>query len=119
MFRAGIPMRSTCRYWKTDPVPLRSVQRWERFSATEFDFSAFFKQHADSLDPVEGVWEAVGEPHFAIVRDGRYADFHYVAVRVHSDELSTRTQVQGIVFAAIQKNDDPALLGVSDVSERE
>ena len=101
----------------SDTVPLRSVQRWERFSATEFDFSAFFRQHADSLDPVEGIWEAVGEQHFAIVRDGRYADFHYVAVRLYSDEVSTRTQVQGIVFAAIQKNDDPALLGVQFVGQ--
>ena len=100
-----------------EPVPLRSVQRWERFSPTEYDFSAFFKQHADSLDPVEGVWEAVGERHFAIVRDGRYADFHYVAVRLHSDEVSTRTQVRGIVFAAIQKKDDPALLGVQFVGQ--
>ncbi len=105
------------------PVLLRSPQRWEQFDVTEDDFSAFFMGHADSLDPVEGVWELVGQERFpleakrrfAVVRDARYAGFEYVAVRFVWRDGFSPGERSGSIFAALARDEEPGAFRVRQV----
>lgn len=62
----------------------KTVHRWDRFDVTEEDFTAFFEQYADSLDPIEGLWVRWRDvrSRVAIVRDRRFDGWEYVMVRV-------------------------------------
>ncbi len=108
------------------PVPLRSAQRWERFDVTEDNFSAFFRRYADSLHPVEGVWELVGQERFpfeaqrrfAVVRDARYADFEYVAVRFVWREGFNPRERSGSIFAVLARDEEPGAFRVLYVGSR-
>lgn len=108
------------------PVPLRSAQRWERFDVTEDNFSAFFRRHADSLHPVEGVWRLLGQERFpfdaqrrfAVVRDARYADFEYVAIRFVWREGFNRSERSGSIFAALARVEEQGAFRVRYLGPR-
>lgn len=107
-------------------MPLRSVQRWERFDVDEENFSAFFRRHADSLHPVEGVWELVGQERFpfeiqrrfAVVRDARYAGFEYVAIRFVRRDGFDRGERSGSIFAALSRDEEPGTFRVLYLGSR-
>lgn len=61
-----------------EPRFITDLYRWERFPPTVPDFEAFFRAHADSLDPLEGIWARVGAvPSLAIVRQRGLEGYAY------------------------------------------
>lgn len=86
-----------------EPEPLRSLTgttRWTRFEPTAEDFEAFFEEHADSLLPVEGIWELDGVgSHIAIVRDERLEGIEYLGYSVQTG--SRQSALDGILLMAI------------------
>ena len=95
------------------------LERWEAFSATEDDFKAFFWAHRDSLHVIEGLWErlpiATVDEHIAIVRDGRYPGWEYVAVALPQRRSMFIDQPRGRIVWALRRHSAPGTFEIIDV----
>lgn len=81
----GGQMSATARDGKpTRPdVPRFGTYRWTRFDPTFANFEAFFREHARSLHPIEGIWARHGSfTRVAIVRVGEPDDGQFAAFTV-------------------------------------
>ena len=114
----GFPIAPLTR--ATRQVPLTKRERWQAFPPTEGDFAAFFAHWEDSLEVVEGVWELedVSGPagttarflagtRTAIVRDGRYEGYDYVAVRLALRGGTIQTRDVGVIIFAMRQGERP------------
>lgn len=108
--------------WREAFQPLESRQRWSAFTPSDLDFTAFFQRHADSLLPVEGVWDVPGVSRFAIVRDQRYMEYDFVAIRVTRAftalDNDRAGRLPGPVFAALRFGSSPAEWEMRVVDDR-
>lgn len=57
---------------------------WSEFAAFELNFKRYFDERGRDVERIEGIWspETSSRAQFAIVRDRRYPDYDYIAVRV-------------------------------------
>jgi hypothetical protein len=62
-----------------------SKLHWHEFKPTQANFREYFEEHADELDPIEGIWIQNDYPvppldQVAIIRGDNVQDYEYVAV---------------------------------------
>lgn len=95
------------------------LERWDAFAPTEEDFAAFFWAHRDSLHVIEGIWERLPlglvDNRVAIVRDGRYPGWEYVAVLLPRRRSLSFDRPRGQVIWALRRGSEPGAFDFYEV----
>ena len=88
---------------------LSRTVRWTAFEPTFADFQAFFEEHKDSIDPVEGIWVRTGtHSGIAIVRVVGRDEETYAAYRLREYRGPGRPGEDGILIFALTRANDSA-----------
>lgn len=84
-------------------VPRFGTYRWTRFDPTVAEFEAFFRDHAESLHPVEGIWARHASfTRVAIVRVGEPDDGQFVAFTVVHPPGRPVRRTDGLMVFALE-----------------
>jgi len=88
---------------------LSRTVRWTAFEPTFADFQAFFEEHKENLDPVEGIWVRTGtHDGIAIVRVVGRDEETYAAYQLREYRGPGRPREDGVlVFALTRANRNP------------
>jgi len=88
-------------------VPLIGTYRWNRFQPTVANFEAFFRQQAQSLDSIEGIWaREAGRPAVAIVRTSSESEEKYTAFEIVLPQGRAARRDDGRLLFALELNPD-------------
>ncbi len=84
-------------------VPRFGTYRWNRFDPTPAEFEAFFRDHAQNLHPVEGIWARHASfTRVAIVRVGGPDDGQFVAFTVVHPPGRPVHRTDGLMLFALE-----------------
>jgi len=96
-------------HYRVDARLLRYTDVWEKINLSEKDLLAYFQQHRQTLDPIEGIWSDGSADRIAIIRNTAEPGRDFVAFMLNVELPSWQTGYKKMEIARTDRTGDYSL----------